>query len=215
MAKTEENRKISDEIVNPTLDLSFDYSELVLDSILDEGLLKEIPVIKTIVSTYKIGTSIRDKHFTKKLCIFLKELHSNKLDKAKLEQFKDKFNCDTKYREKVMENIVVMNDRFVDNQKSKILANLFVSYIEEKIDWDDYLELNHCLEQLSPKTLLIFHELAELDFIIPNGHALDTQSIRGILMSAGILSTMDGSNYSFRNSISHDLYVMGKMENIA
>ncbi len=41
----------------PTFDLAQDYSELGLDSFLDNEIIKEIPVVKTIVGVIKGGGS--------------------------------------------------------------------------------------------------------------------------------------------------------------
>ena len=78
------SNQISEELVETSMDLTIDYAELTLDTIFDGAILEEIPIIKTIVSTYKIGTSIRERHFAKKLAIFLKEFHANEIDIDKL-----------------------------------------------------------------------------------------------------------------------------------
>jgi hypothetical protein len=52
-------------------DLGTDLGEVELDSLLDDGLLKEIPVIKTILAFSGTIGSIRDYLFTEKLIRFL------------------------------------------------------------------------------------------------------------------------------------------------
>lgn len=70
---------ISDEIIETTIDLSIDYAEITMDEIID-GTLREIPLIKTIYSLGKLGYSIREKFFVKKILTFLQEFHSQKID---------------------------------------------------------------------------------------------------------------------------------------
>lgn len=209
--KTDKKKKLSSELIEPSIDLAIDYSELALDTIFDEGVLEEIPIIKTIVSTYKIGNSIKERHFAKKIALFLQEFYSNEIDENRLTKFRENFAQDEKYRNKVMEQISIYNDRFIDNQKSKILANLFASYIEDKMDWNYYLELAHCLNSLSPRTILLLHTISEMDFRIPFDSELAEQSVLGILTSSGILSTVGDNDYNFKATMGHDLYVYGKM----
>jgi hypothetical protein len=67
---------VSNEIVSTTIDLGIEYSELTLDDFLADGILKEIPIIKTIYSVGKLGLGIKERFFVKKILVFLKELHS-------------------------------------------------------------------------------------------------------------------------------------------
>ncbi len=209
--KNKKQNKLSTELIEPSIDLAIDYSEIALDTIFDEEILEEIPIIKTIVSTYKIGNSIKERHFTKKIALFFKEFYSCSIEETKLTEFREKFSTDEKYRDKVMEQISIYNDRFIDNQKSRILANLFASHIEGKFDWTYYLELSHCLESLSPRTILLLHKMSEADFRIPFKSELDEPGVLGILNSSGILSSVLDNDYNFQGTIGHDLYLYGKM----
>jgi hypothetical protein len=50
--------------------LGIDISELALDSVLKDGLLKDIPIVGTIVNFVKLGVNIHDRLFLKKYCHF-------------------------------------------------------------------------------------------------------------------------------------------------
>ena len=52
-------------------DVFADYVEIGIDSLLDDSIIKEIPVIKTVNSVFKIGKSINTAFFYKKLITFL------------------------------------------------------------------------------------------------------------------------------------------------
>lgn len=68
--------KYFDEIVksNDLKDITTDIVESVLDNSIKEGLLKEIPIIKTIVAIKNIYSSISDRLFIKKAMRVLFEL---------------------------------------------------------------------------------------------------------------------------------------------
>jgi hypothetical protein len=60
----------------------FDFNGCTcLDSFLDNGLVKDIPVLGTIVGLYKSSISISDKLFIKKVLHFLAELKDIPQDK--------------------------------------------------------------------------------------------------------------------------------------
>ena len=44
--------------------------ETGLDSVLEDGTLKDIPFISTIIALYKIGNNLHDRHNIKKLAAF-------------------------------------------------------------------------------------------------------------------------------------------------
>jgi len=48
--------------------------ELGIDSILEQGLLREIPVVSTLTGLIRIGVGVRDYLFLKKLLAFLQQL---------------------------------------------------------------------------------------------------------------------------------------------
>ena len=44
-----------------------DFAEIGLDSVMEDGLLKEIPFLSTAVSVYRIGKSIHERHYWRKI----------------------------------------------------------------------------------------------------------------------------------------------------
>ncbi len=55
-----------------------DYGELAIDALIQDDLLKEIPVIGTAVRLTKMGIAIRDRNFLKKILRFIQEFETNK-----------------------------------------------------------------------------------------------------------------------------------------
>jgi hypothetical protein len=51
--------------------LAKDYTEIALDSMLNDGLLKDIPIIGSVMGIFKIGTTIRENHTIRKIATFL------------------------------------------------------------------------------------------------------------------------------------------------
>lgn len=145
---------VSDEITNKSIDLGVDYSEIALDEFLKEGLLKEIPIVKSVVTFYNIGNSVLARYNTKKILTFFKEFHASDINSERLFKFKSKFNSDSKYRTQVVETIILFNERFNQIEKSKILAKLILSHIEEHISWEELIALAIVLENIHPNGII-------------------------------------------------------------
>jgi len=191
---------ISKELLNPSLDLSIDYAELALDNIIENELLKETPIIKTIAALSKTGYLIREKWFLKKLLTFIKQLNSGDIDPIKLEKFKEKFDNNNTYQDKVVDQIIIMNDAFKDITKAKIFANLFKAYIEAQFDWERLHSLLIILDQLHPEGYKVLEKLSEKKFLLRHGELSLSNNGHELvhLMSAGIGYTTTGHGSVFR-----------------
>ncbi|MEZ2339021.1 hypothetical protein AB6735_25470 [Mucilaginibacter sp. RCC_168] len=111
---------VNDELIKPTFDLSIDYAELVLDGFLENDVLKSIPFIKTGVLLYSSVLKVKEAFIIKKLLIFLQAFHKGQLSDDEINTFQNKFISDVSYKNKVIEQIILMNERFISLEKSKI-----------------------------------------------------------------------------------------------
>ncbi|WP_068785506.1 hypothetical protein [Paenibacillus phocaensis] len=136
-------------LINTGLDLTIDYSEVALDSIFNDDVTSEIPILKSIISLGRLGISIKQLHFTKKVLCFLREFHSrNSTDN--FSDFKYKLITDEKFKYKVTEQIILIIDRLRTEQRSVLFAKLFIGHIQEKYDWDTFCYFSECLDSMQP-----------------------------------------------------------------
>ena len=136
-------------LIDPTLDLTIDYAELALDEFINNSVIKEIPIVKTFVGLIKVGLNIKEIFFVKKMLTFLKEFHTGSIGEQNLMNFKNKFHIDRQYRSHVVEQITLMNERFISVEKSKIYANLFVAHVNELLDWNNFIVLSAILDNMN------------------------------------------------------------------
>lgn len=188
----QEHKNTSSEVgkalVSNNFDNALDYAEIGLDAFVSDNILKEIPIVKTVVGVVKSGLKVKEIFFTKKILTFLKEFHSGKLPKEKFNIFQQEFNTDEKYRTKVMQEIMLFNDTFVQIEKSKVFANLFAAHLNDAYSWDDFVNLSYCLNQLNMFGVPLFDDMAE--FKTPFYGALydDTKQLNPLLSNSGTIS---------------------------
>ena len=115
------SKEVSKALISNNFDNSLDYAEIDIDAFVNNEILKEIPIVKTVVGAVKSGLKIKEIHFTKKILTFLNEFHSGDLSPEKHLAFQKKFESDKKYRAKVLEQIMIVNDNFTQVEKSKII----------------------------------------------------------------------------------------------
>lgn len=188
----QEHKNTSNEIgkalVSNNLDNALDYAEIGLDAFVSDDILKEIPIVKTVVGVVKSGLKIKEIFFTKKILTFLKEFHSGKLPEEKLSKFQNEFDNNEKYREKALQEIMVFNDTFLQIEKSKVFANLFAAHLNDAFGWDDFINLSYCLNQLNMFGVPLFDDMAKFKNPFYGGIYNDTKQLYPLLSNSGTIS---------------------------
>ncbi len=188
----QEHKNTSSEVgkalVSNNFDNALDYAEIGLDAFVSDDILKEIPIVKTVVGVVKSGLKVKEIFFTKKILTFLKEFHSGKLPIEKFNKFQEEFNTDEKYRSKVLQEIMLFNDTFVQIEKSKIFANLFAAHLNDVYGWDDFVNLSYCLNQLNMFGVSLFDDMAEFKTPFYGAIYDDTKQRYPLLSNSGTIT---------------------------
>lgn len=137
--------------MNPTIDLTIDYGEIALDSIIEDDLISEIPIVKTVATVYKIGAAIKERIILKNLLVFFKEFHSGDVEKKKLANFHHKLLSNENYRKKICEIIIIYNERFTETIKSKVVAQLLLSHINQELEFKNFNNLVMIVDSIHPE----------------------------------------------------------------
>ena len=126
--------------------VTFDLAETIGDTFLNEGILKDIPIIGTIVGLTKSTLNIRDQLFLKKLIYFMSEL-SNVSKEDRFEQI-NKIESSESYKEKVGEKLLYIIEKCEDHEKAKLVGKLFNSYLKGKITYSEFLRCSNSIQNL-------------------------------------------------------------------
>lgn len=141
-----------DSIFEEAVDITSDLAEVGLDSILEDGTLKDIPFISTAICVYKIGVTIKERHYIKKLARFIDAFNKGIDDDDMRERIKSRF-LDEKASKKELEYILLLIDRILDEEKSDLLAKLYLSYLNRKINWEEFISYSNVVDRLLPSDL--------------------------------------------------------------
>ncbi len=141
--------KLQDQILeciySPVLtEIGADMTEIVFDSLLDDGVLKDLPIVGTIVKVFKGVMDIRDRLFVAKVAGFL--FHLSKVPLEQRQRFKEKMNADKKYRRKIGLILILLLDRLDDIEKSDFVAWCFSAYLNDAITFDTFRRLASAID---------------------------------------------------------------------
>lgn len=135
-----------------------DLVEVGRDAVMDDGILKDIPILSTVVGLYRIGYTIRERHEIKQLALFVAELNRGCTDESKRKQLLEKLNSDTRKSKQEIEYILVVLDNYLEYEKSQMLAKLYIAYLEGTITWAEFAEYASMVKQLIPGDLKLLEE---------------------------------------------------------
>jgi len=142
-------------IMDPGLqDSTAALAEVVLDSTLDSGVLKDIPIIGTALALTRATLVIRDRLFLNKLLHFLKELHVVPAEQR--EAMVRKVNNSGHFRVTVGEKLLYILDRCEDHQTSQVIAMLFKAFLQQRISYAEFLRLAHAADRIMVNDLIAF-----------------------------------------------------------
>ncbi|MGK0271266.1 MAG: hypothetical protein ACI88H_001923 [Cocleimonas sp.] len=140
--------------------VSGELGEIAIDSILDDGLLKDIPIIGTITGLWKTGASIKDALFTQKLLVFLNTISDIPADKrAGMVESLD----DPSTSEKAGEKLLILLERLESSGKAKLLAKTFKVYVESIISREEFWRVSYIIDNLPLSDIWALKEWGDED----------------------------------------------------
>ena len=164
--------------------LTQEITELGIDSMLDDGVLKDIPIIGAIVGTGKLAITIKDRLFLKKLVRFLLELKRTGIEERN--DLISKIEASNKYKIKVGEQLMYYIDRCDDHLDAAYIAQLFCAFIKEKVSYDEFLKGSQIIQNIFNGDLEYFlnADISEFERHSPQNKMLDAKI--SPLVNAGI-----------------------------
>jgi hypothetical protein len=192
------NLKITKEffkgIQNLNADDVINVVDIGIDQFIDDDFIDGLPAIGNIIKAIKLPITIRDRMFLVKVAKFL--YSSNLISDTDKHQFSSKIANDTKFTEKLGNTILLILDKYNDYDKPIILAKAFKWFINDRINYDEFIRLATSLD------------VAHLDDINELASENCSQGTLRTLLSTGLTYFDVGKNFGqsgqvkyFRNRI--------------
>lgn len=126
-------------------DLLQEAAEFSLDALLDDGTVKDIPIVGTIAKLYSVAKGAQGYVFAKKIRTFLTELRS--IPEKEREAFAEQLEKDKEQRQRTAETLIVLLDKLDDMKKAPLLARAFAAYAREDIDFSTFQRLAAAIDR--------------------------------------------------------------------
>jgi hypothetical protein len=148
MNQKELSKSLINTIKSPELEgLTTDFTEIAIDHLSEaEGLAKEVPIVGSIVKVIKLGFSIRDILFFKKLGKLL--WHLRGVPYVERIRLIEKLEEDSKYKSDVGSKIMLLLERADHFEKPMMIANAFKAYLYDEITYPQLQRINFAIDHL-------------------------------------------------------------------
>ena len=135
-------------------DLSIDIFEATMDSFLNEGLYKEVPIVSTIINMYNGIISIPDKLFIAKILGFLQGVRDINYDER--EEIINKIFNSEDDKQRYGKKILYILESCEDDEIAKNIGVLFTRLLKEEITREEFFEIASILKKISQNKLDLF-----------------------------------------------------------
>lgn len=159
-------------------------SEVLIDGVLNEGLLRDFPIIGSIIGIGKLGLKVNDLLFLKKVAYFFTEIKD--IDAKKRSEMISKIDDSKKFRIKVGEKLLYLIDKSEDHIKAEYHAKLFRAFIEKQISYSEFLRSTSIIQKLLIEDLEFFLSLNSWDDRNKKNLDIDLNDFENSLVNAGI-----------------------------
>ncbi len=142
----------NESLIGPNIiDSSLDIAELSIDTITNNALINNLPVVKIIAGLIQTGANIHDRLFLKKILALLQGIEdTSEEDRRKIISDIDSSN---KYQIKVGEKLLYILDTCDDHINAKNVSKLFVAMLKKQISYAQYVEAAQIMARLTQTDL--------------------------------------------------------------
>jgi hypothetical protein len=160
-------------------DLLTDAAELTLDTITDDEVLKQLPIVRTLLAV----KSVRDRFLLRKTYRFFARLRD--MPQEEREAFVRKMRADPKQARKVGESFAVWLDRLDDEFKAELLARVFELFARGHIEFEQSARFAAVIDRAHLPYLL---KIGSLNFMSGGRWAeSDEDDIKSHLLAIGLV----------------------------
>ena len=161
-------------------DMIFEAGEVALDSLLDDGVLRDIPILGQLVGLAKASRSIPDRIFRVKVERFAAE--ADKVDPKSRAAFIAQLQSDPETQNRAGEAIVLALERIDSIAKAEIIGKVFCAFVEQRIQLETLRRLLAAVDRAILDDLLKFPDLA-----LATNPTLDAKAVFADLDGTGLV----------------------------
>jgi hypothetical protein len=122
------------------------FGEIIIDGALEDGILKDIPFLGTLIGLGKTVNNVRDTLFLRKIVHFISKIEQTDPDERK--RLITEIEKSAKYRIKVGEKLLYIIDKCEDHINAEYVARMFNAFLAQKITYNEFLRSSSIIQKI-------------------------------------------------------------------
>ncbi len=139
--------------IEPAKQIIVDYGELLLDSKMDDGFLKQVPILSTAVKMYDFSTGLKRHIEIMKLLAFVKSTADGVDNDEERLKILEKVQKNKKEYNKSLEYMLYILSHYSDTEKAVILGRFYLAFLRGIIKFERLQMYAEIVHQLLPYEL--------------------------------------------------------------
>ena len=161
-----------------------DWLEDTLDSLINNEAVENIPILKILMGLCKTGAAIYERNLMRQTVAFLLGLNNGSLTEEQITAYRERVFKNEKKTKQELERILIVLNQQIDVQHSHILGLFYRAYIDQKIDWNTFCELDEINRRMFTNdydVLFNFEMLEETEMQQADHYRVDRLASLGLL----------------------------------
>ena len=188
---------LQESLIEPLEDTAVDIAEVFLDTVFEDGILKDIPIIGTLAAFTKVGISLRERNLAKNTYAFILGFRKRAISTERMNKYRERMK-DPKAAEKELGYALTLLDRETQYQKAVFLGRAYRAFVDEAISWDKFVELSEVISRMFMidfKHLLSVAKDTPLNFGIREDELYGMQRLEGLGLISEIKPHVSGTTF--------------------
>lgn len=177
-------------VLSQATDWLIDLGENWIDTQLDDGLLKEIPIIKALTLGKNVIRTVTECHEIRQISQFLLMIDTECTDEARRKRYVKVLNENAKQFEKELEYVTIAVTNYHESEKPQMLGRLYLKRLDGGLSWEEFAEYASMLNQLIP---------GDAEILKTHHHKRMQSECRDLLRltSLGLMYEQDSPNFPY------------------
>ena len=116
-----------------------EMGEIAIDSVIKEGVLRDIPIIGSLVSLWNAQASVKEHLYLKKLLAFLSQLSKSSMDERNV--FVERTLKTDKRKQQFGEAILHLIEHANTSEKTDLYGRFFLAHIKGEYEYEEVMKI--------------------------------------------------------------------------
>jgi hypothetical protein len=168
-------------------EITTDVLETIIENeIIENDLIKSIPILNSIIGLGKTFKTISDFLFTQKLISFLSQISD--IDKTDREEIISKIDSEEKYNNKVGNKLLHIIENSQDYITAKNIGKMFSSFLKNELTYSEFCKASLILNRIDYHDLEIFLQIPDEAYGRNGTENLGLEEVDNFFIISGLCS---------------------------